>query len=80
MNCANCGSWAYQDNLGRWICSSHCGWETGISPGFNPGLGGRHELSELRRSNLAGPQRRLVVRQLRMADRMHACPAGSLNP
>lgn len=74
MNCPNCGAWAYQDNLGRWICSNHCGWETGISPG----LGGRYELSELRCDNHAGTQRRLVVQQLRMADRVRACPAGSL--
>lgn len=33
MNCSNCGASAYRDNLGRWICSDHCGWETGIVPG-----------------------------------------------
>lgn len=76
MNCPNCGAWAYQDNLGRWICSNHCGWETGIVPG----LGGSYELSELWRGNLAGTGRRLVVRQLRMAERVRACPAGSLGP
>jgi ribosomal protein S27AE len=53
MNCPNCGAGSYQDNRGRWICSNHCGWETGISPG----LGGSYELSELRRSNLAGAGR-----------------------
>lgn len=57
MNCPNCGSTTYQDNLGRWICSSHCGWETGISPG----LGGGYELSELWRTNLAGAHRGLVL-------------------
>ncbi|SOE25084.1 hypothetical protein SAMN05442782_1786 [Streptomyces sp. OK228] len=70
MNCPNCGAGSYQGNRGRWICSNHCGWETEISPG----LGGRYELSELWRSNLAGTQRRLVVWQLRMADRVHARP------
>jgi hypothetical protein len=74
MNCPNCGAWAYQDNRGRWICSNHCGWETGIAPG----LGGRYELSELWRGNLAGAGRRLVVRQLRMAKRVRTRPAGSL--
>lgn len=58
MNCPNCGAWTYQDNRGRWICSNHCGWETGISPE----IGGRHELSELWCGNLAGAHWGLVVR------------------
>jgi hypothetical protein len=68
VNCPSCGAWAYEDNLGRWFCSQSCGWNSGYT------MGERNELSVMRRGYPAERHRGVVVRELRLAVRSHACP------
>lgn len=64
MTCPNCGAATYEDHRGAWHCTQGCGWGTNYTT-----KGTDHGMSTMRGGYHADANRRLVLRELRVAVR-----------